>query len=239
MRRSRRTALRTAGAVLAGVVLGGAVPAGAQSPSPTFTFDVPCASPASGLGFSGTGYTPGGEVNLLFAREGKIGTFTTRADAAGAIAGRVGAPDPDEFLDDDEFAGEVSATANDRTRIEQGAPPESQFAPAEFRLSRFEVYALQRPRPGRRVGFRAAGFVGEAGKPLYLHYRRAGRTVKTVRLGTLRGPCGDLRKTVRAFPFRPVRAGAYKLVFSTAKQLSADALSITYTVRVSRRSAIG
>ena len=233
------TVRRIAGVALIGAVLAGAVPASAQSPSPTFTFDVPCASPASGLAFSGTGYTPGGEVALLFVREGRIESFATRADAAGAIAGRVGVPDPDEFLDDDEFAGEVSATANDQARMEQGAPLESQFAPAEFRLSRFEVYAPQSPRPGRRVRFRAAGFVGEAGRPLYLHYRRGGRTLATVRLGKLRGPCGDLTKTVRAFPFHPVRAGAYKLVFTTAKRVSANAQSITYTVRVSRRAAIG
>ena len=67
MYRNRHLALRAAGAVLAGVVFAGASPAVAQSPSPTLSFDVPCASPASGLGFSGTGYTPGGEVDLLFA----------------------------------------------------------------------------------------------------------------------------------------------------------------------------
>ena len=94
-RAGRRSVARAIGAGLAGLALAG--PAAAQSPAPTFAFDVPCASPASGLGFSGTGYTPGGEVDLLFVGEGRIGSYPTHADAAGAIAGRVGVPDPGEF----------------------------------------------------------------------------------------------------------------------------------------------
>ena len=231
------TRVRIIGAGLAGLALAAAVPAAAQSPAPTFAFDSECASPASALNFTGSGYTPGGEVSLLFARQGATGWFRTRADATGAIGGQTGLPDPDDFLDDDEFAGKVTATANDQARIEQGSPPESQFAAAQFRLSRFEVYAFQRLRPGRRVRLRAAGFVGEAGKSLYAHYRRAGRTLKTARLGTLRGACGDLDTTTRAFPFRPVHAGTYTLMFSTAKRASASGLSISYKVRVSRKYA--
>jgi hypothetical protein len=43
---------------------------------------------------------------------------------------------------------------------------------------------------------------------------------------------------VRAFPFRSVPAGAYKLVFTTAKRFGAPGPSLVYPVRVSRRNAV-
>ena len=227
-----------AGAAPAVVALAGTTVAVAQAPAPTLSFDVPCASEVSGQGFSGAGYTPGGGVSLLFQRDNRIAALDTRADAAGAVDAEVGGLDPDDFLDDDELAGDILVTANDETRIEQGAPPESQFAAAGFRLSRFAVFTSGVPVPGRRMRLKASGFVGASGKPLYLHYRRGSRTLKSVRLGTLRGACGGLTKTVRAFPFKPVRAGDYRLTFGTSRRAAAG-ISITYTVRVKRRDAIG
>ena len=41
--------------------------------------------------------------------------------------------------------------------------------------------------------------------------------MRSVRLGTLAGPCGNVTKTLqRAFAFRPVPAGQYRLLFSTS-----------------------
>ena len=37
---------------------------------------------------------------------------------------------------------------------------------------------------------------------------------KTVLVGSVRGPCGDLTKSMRQFPFRPVPAGRYRIRFT-------------------------
>jgi len=52
---------------------------------------------------------------------------------------------------------------------------------------------------------------------LYAHYVRAGRLVRTVPLGRLRGPCGDLVRPMREFPFRPVPAGSYRVQFDNRR----------------------
>jgi len=53
---------------------------------------------------------------------------------------------------------------------------------------------------------------------LWAHYFRRGSLVKTVRIGTLTGPCRDLRKRVRQFPFRRVRPGIWSVFFSTTRR---------------------
>lgn len=44
---------------------------------------------------------------------------------------------------------------------------------------------------------------------------RPNRTVKTVRVGRLSGACRGLKKRFRAFDFRPVAAGTYRVTFDT------------------------
>lgn len=72
--------------------------------------------------------------------------------------------------------------------------------------------------PRRPAELRATGFTGDAGRPLFAHYTRAGGTrVRTVRLGTLEGACGTLTARLeRGFPFRPVPAGAWSVAFNTS-----------------------
>jgi hypothetical protein len=64
----------------------------------------------------------------------------------------------------------------------------------------------------------ARGFTGAAGKTLYAHYRRARKTLKTVKLGRLSGDCGDLDHTLaRGLP-RRLPKGRYQLVFNTSRR---------------------
>jgi hypothetical protein len=192
--------------------------------APTLAFDKPCYSQGDEVKFSGTGYTPGGAVQLIFRSFGteQIGSYDAEADAGGAIAGSLATPDEDLYIKDDAFADMIGVAANDRVRIEAGAAQEEQFAGAVFEFSRYEVEVEQpngrRPKAARPMRITAVGFTNAIGETLYVHYRRGGRTVKTIKLGRLTGDCGDRSRTLpRALP-RGLRPGTYKLVFNTSKR---------------------
>jgi hypothetical protein len=191
-------------------------PAAASAQQPTLQWDRPCYTEDQPMVFSGTGYTPAGEVNLLFARPGAVvGSYATSADAGGGIKGMVVAGE-DDMLAKDRDRQSIFASANDRTRIEQGAqPPESQFAPSEFTFTRWMGFSPGRYVPGRNVEVEAYGWAFAAGKPLYFHFQRRRTTVKAVRAGVLSADCGDLVARVRVPKLEP---GAYRLVLSTGRR---------------------
>lgn len=201
------------------------VPAAAWAQDgPSLTFDKPCYAPRDTMAFTGAGYTPSGPVTMFLASLSthRAGTFDTAADAAGAIGGQVAAPEPGTFIDDDDWSSKMGATANDKTRLDAGAPPESAVGATVLTLSRFEVQIDQPngrpPRAGKRMDVTAAGFTGARGKTLYAHYRRGRKTVKSVKLGRLGGDCGDLHKRLsRGLP-RGVPKGRYQLVFNTSRR---------------------
>jgi hypothetical protein len=213
--------------------------------APTVALNQPCYAEESPIVVTGNGYTPGGEVALMFAANGKVGTVVTRADSQGAINDTVRSPALDDF-DIDGRRGELSLTANDQARIGSGAPPEEQFAAATFQLTSWGVDVAPwntdgpaRGRPRRSTTFDASGWVG-LGDTLYAHYRRNGRTVRSVRIGALTGPCGDLKRRVRQFPFRPVPAGTYRVVFSTSPTYRGTRNASWYrAVVVRREDAVG
>ena len=101
---------------------------------PTLTFDKPCYAEGDPMQYSGAGFTPGGEVNFLFSSlsTSRIGSYDTQADPAGAIAGSIDAPPEDMFIDDDERSAMIGAAATDKTRADQGAPPDQQFGAATW-----------------------------------------------------------------------------------------------------------
>ena len=218
-----------------------AAPAVAQQPIPTLSVDHPCYSPGDRITFHGAGYTPGGSVNLVFGANERYGTTTVTADAAGGLTAEIETPEPDSFLNDDQLAADMFVTANDEARMGSDAPPENQFGAAQFRLSRWGVLYRttgNRIAIGRRITFRAVGWTYAVGEPLYAHYRLGSRTVKTVRLGVLRGACGDLVKTLGdAFPFRRVPAGSYTIRFNASRDPMAKPFLQQPGVRVPRRDA--
>jgi hypothetical protein len=203
---------------------------------PTLAFDKPCYSAGDPVGFTGAGYSPNGEVNFLFAAGGRVGSYDTRADGAGALFGRIGTPEVDHFLDDDEVSATLTVTANDRARIDAGAPPEQQFGAAQFTLSRYGIRLLRRgggaPRAALPMRVEVAGWTHAIGEVLYLHYRRGGRTVKSVRLGRLAGDCGDRTVTLRRGVPRGARPGRYRLVFNTSARDARSKPRMTTTLRL-------
>jgi len=209
--------------------------AAAQSPPPTLQFDRDCYAADQPMGFSGTGYTPGGQVELLFNRVGSVlGSYSTTADAAGAIGDSVMATE-DQMLSEKEDRETRFVSSNDRTRIDQGAePPESQFAAATFTFTRWMGFSPGRYVPGRRAVVEIYGWAFAEGEPAYFLFRKGRRTVASVRLGTIGGPCGDLE--ARAKVPRKLKAGAYKVWLSTDARKPSDR-STWRTARVSRRAS--
>ena len=155
----------------------------------------------------------GGEHVLQLVRHPGGGRLRHHGRRRRAIADRINVPDPDEYLGDNDSAGDMCVAADDKTRVDAGGGPDPAVGFATFRLSRYEVRLEQpngrAPRAGKRMRVEAVGFTASRGKTLYAHYRRNRRTHKTVKLGRLAGDCGDRTSTLkRALPkgLRPGRS---------------------------------
>jgi hypothetical protein len=190
--------------------------AAAQSPQPTLTWDRGCYTEDQPMTFSGAGFTPGGQVDLLFSRAGTVlGTFVATADAGGAIGDYVLA-DEEDVLTADQDRGLVGTSATDRTRADQGEPPQSTSAVAAFTFTRWMGFSPGRYVPGRKAAVEIYGWAFAEGRPAYFLFRKGRRTVASVRVGTIAGPCGDLKARVKV-PGK-LRAGAYKVWLSTDRR---------------------
>jgi hypothetical protein len=96
--------------------------------------------------------------------------------------------------------------------------PTGLVARTAMRISRVGATMPARARPGDRVRFRVYGF--EPGTTIYLHVRRAGQTVASIRIGRAVGPCGDVSRTLAYVPLRRYRPGAYVYYFEAARQFT-------------------
>jgi hypothetical protein len=65
-----------------------------------------------------------------------------------------------------------------------------------------------------------------------------GKRVKSVLIGNLTAPCGDLIKHIREFPFRPVPPGNYTVYFTGSQQLDKHSGGAYRNVIVSKAKAI-
>ena len=187
--------------------------AAAQVPPPTLQWDRSCYTEYQPMAFTGTGFTPGGAVDLLLSKPGVVlGSFETNADANGAISGAPSAV-ADQLLDQQEARAERFVTANDRTRIQQNAEPQAQFAASSFTFTRWAGFSPGRLTTGRKTWAEAYGWAFAEGQPVYYLFRKGSRTAASVKLGTLAGPCGDLEK--RFTVPRKLAPGTYKVFLST------------------------
>jgi hypothetical protein len=187
--------------------------AAAQVPPPTLQWDRTCYTEFQPMTYSGTGFSPGGPVDLLYSRPGfLLGSSEATADATGAISAVVMA-EAGQLLGEREDRAQIIASASDRTRIEQGADPASQLAASTFTFTRWGGYSPGRLVTGRQTSAAAYGWAFAEGQPVYVLIRKGPKTVASIRLGTLAAPCGDVEK--RYTVPRKLRPGAYKLVLST------------------------
>ena len=209
---------------------------------PTLAADYACYSESELIQFTGGGYTPGGGVTLYFGANGWIWTYKFTADSAGALFAKIAAPKLSDF-DASWPRFTAAVTTNDQATF--GSAFEEAVATTEVTVSIWDVivkpWATMGPargRPKHRVTLRTYGWTS-LGSTLYAHYLRAGRVQRTVKIGSLEPPCGDLTTTMREFPFRPVPAGRYRIVFDTTKTYSVKDVSRWYkTVVVARKDAV-
>jgi hypothetical protein len=193
-----------------------AVPAAAEA-TPSVTMDKACYAPGDMITQRGTGFTPGAEILESLAlldpetsdRFGQLVAPPVTADAHGSFLRRIAAPPLARAADRREKA--VSAFTD------QGQPA----AAAAWTLTAWRVDVRQwmagRANPGRTMLVDAYGWT--SGTSLYAHYYRGRAAVKSVRLGALRGSCGDMRKRVLQFPFRRPRRGRWTVYFSATRRL--------------------
>lgn len=185
--------------------------------APVARSDRACYAPGQPIHLTGSGFTPSGPIATLYPVGKDDAAFErTTADADGLLDQTFPAPVP---------AGPTAVlflTVNDSTLVEQGIDPEQSVAVVSVRLTLPPRVLSPWTRPGRRVRrgdprarvqFGGLGWIGQ-GTDLYAHYLRGGRLVKTVRIGPLGEPCGDVGRMMREFPFRPVPAGRWSVDFS-------------------------
>jgi len=222
--------MQTRSAIAALGVLLAAVPASeaaAQTAAPTLQFDRPCYTEHMDAAFTGAGYTPGGEVDLFFSTvPARVrGVYEAQAGPDGSLNGTATFPAEDEFLDDAEEREMVGVSANDRARIEAGAPPESQFGAALITYTRWSGGTPRRFAPGKRTRVELFGWAFDAGETAWLQFRKGRRLIASVKIGRLGGDCGDRRARVKV-P-RTLDPGRYRVVLSTERRALSEHYSWT------------
>ena len=211
------------------------------SSAATVSADRACYAPGQPAVIAGSGYTPNGDVALGFNIRGAHGgtgssVLLTTADAAGNIELEVATPRIPLL----ESPARVLLSATDQQQAAQGPPP---LVTTQWQISVFNVavfpWEIGRGDPAKRAQYLATGFTTSVGKPLYAHYVRAGRHLKTVAIGRLRGPCGDLVKRAPQFPFRPVPAGLYRIKLDATRRYPNNSPGYVYRrVRISPAKAM-
>ena len=210
---ARSRSLRTLGAIAAAVAV--LAPASTATAAEV-TAQKRCYAEGDDIDVAGTGFTANGQVRLTLERDGRalVDTSEPRADAQGALRGNYGVRNETGWFTGSETRFDMTLRLTDVTNA-------SITASTAFIFSRWNVGIRARGgriHPRRSFRMTAIGYTNGIGKSLYAHWVRKGRVRKTMRMGTLRGPCGDATRTVRrGFPFRPVAAGTWRVTFNTSR----------------------
>ena len=246
----RSTPLRRAAA--ASIVASAALGASAAPASAVIALAPvrPCLSELDAVSPNASGLTPGGPVKFDLLANGRL-LFSTSSQAAAADGTyRIAAPYPSTVTDKwfPDLATEtipLQINVTDLARANGGLPPTSPDvgATASVTFSRWNIFigtpGGRIPRPRDRIRFRAVGWTTGIGRPLFVHYIRGRTDVHAERLGVLAGPCGSFTRTLeRAFPFRPVPGGQYRLLFNTSPKPNRAPQLVTRLITVRKRDAI-
>ena len=190
-----------------------ALPSAAHAASLTTQPAKPCYRSGEKVSFVGSGFTPLSTANLT-----RDGTFIGPIDTDGT--GQFGAV---LTLDQDAGVQTRTYTATDASNPGLSASAQATVSAVAVRLS---------PTTGsvsRRFRIRARGFT--TGDNLWAHivHRLSKRTVK---LGTLRGACHNLR-TRRRLLSQTARLGRHRIQFDTFRRYRRDrAVKVAYTISV-------
>jgi hypothetical protein len=189
-----------------GVALAASLFAAASARAATIAVGGPCYLDSDKIMVTGSGFTPGGTVDLKF--DG-VTNGSAIADGAGNISQQVSAP----VLDPTTLEHSYSLTGIDENTL--GAA-----GPVQVRVTQLTATLTpQKARPSRRIRFSVHGM--PPGVPLYLHYVYKGRSRATVKLGSPSAPCGVLNVRRRFFPMRNPHTGTWIFQFDDKKSYSA------------------
>jgi hypothetical protein len=220
--------LLTAGALLL------AVPAAAAA-APTVGVDRPCYSAGQPIRVAGQGFSPNGALSVHLDFFGQVNTHADLSGGAnqqGVYTDLVAAPQVTSPAD---LREQVTLTATDPQLGPAGAPEST--AQTNFLLSRalISIPAWKGTfRPSGKSRVEARGFVGGSTSKLYAHYLQKKKLRKTVEVGKLTGPCGDLSKRMRNVPFA-APAGTYSVRFDTARHYPNRSIGATLKFRIRRQ----
>jgi hypothetical protein len=215
--------------------------------APTLSTDQQCYAVGRDVStLTGAGFTPNGEVAVALSRPGGgPGTFTTTANATGAFVARVKVPSFEWFGLGAWEAMALPVTATDTT-VATANPALGPAVSTATATATYTDWGVRVPswgagtgHPRRMMAVTALGWRSE-GKTMYAHYTRGGKVIKTIRLGALTGPCGNLTRHIREFPFRPVAAGTWRVQFDTSLgyRVAGEYYTVYRTVKVAARDAI-
>jgi hypothetical protein len=233
MRRSSTVLAVTVAALASGAAAHAQQP---DPPPPTFAFGGSCFTEQQHIPFNGGGYTPGGDVFLIFTSGSRLRGYTTHADGAGMIDDYVAFDSADELLNPDEGRAPINVTANDETRIDAGQQPlASTFAIADFTFTRWAGFGPTRFVPGKRANVEAYGWAFATGQEAWLLFRKGSRTVASVSMGHLDAGCGDRKATIKV-P-RRLKAGRYRAYITTDRTLHGPYTWMSVRVVARRASA--
>ena len=219
----------------------------AAAAAPTLSADQSCyAVDRDVTTFTGRGFTPNGAVAIALSRPGgDPGTLAATADATGGFVVRVKVPSLDWFGLRDWESMALPATATD-TALAAANPA---LGPAGFTATatatytdwgvRVPAWAAGTGHPRSMMTVTALGWRSE-GTTMYAHYTRGGKLVKTVRVGALTRPCGNITRHMREFPFRPVAPGIWRVQFDASLEyrVAGEYYTVYRPVKVAARDAI-
>ena len=163
----------------------------------------------------GAGFTPGSLVRVYTNTGTKPPLMLTSAPAD-ATGGFGTVTSPPSFSPFDRNLQTFNLFGEDRTN-----PAAPIIAVSQFQLARFGLTSnpSNPRRPGQKVTYTARGF--KPGAPVYIHFRFAGKTRRTVKLGVAKGPCGIVSKRMRVLPTRP-RYGNWTRYTNQSRRFSAS-----------------
>ena len=168
---------RAAALAVAAVALAGASPAEASE----VAVGRSCYAEGGTITVRGTGFSPAGPVavGILRGRTQLVESLDPLADPEGRVSGRLA------------LARNTGWFRPRQTRFTAALYLRDLQLPGVFSVTVFTLSRWTVLLEGRRL--RAVGWTHAVGRPLYAHHVVGGRRIRTVRLGVLRGACGDLR----------------------------------------------
>lgn len=169
--------------------------------------DKKCYVSGTAVNVAGSGFGPG---NSIFVTGNQMFAAAT-ADPGGIFSSRLRAPSLGAFIRPGSKSFKITAT-DQATNVT--ASTKIRVANLTFATSS----GVKSPRSKRT--WRFSGFIQKRGKPIYGHFRRAGKTYANYRFGKPKGACGTLTKRAPGIPAKNVRPGKWLIQVDYKKRYS-------------------